>query len=174
MIHEIASEVYRLIREYGGLTHEQVAAAIGRKHQVVWRWEGNKQKLLPKREQEAALVEKAKLTRIAFGDIMCKVLTPFVGRRITMASSDQYVPSLPLLRAIELYSTHRDDLDSETRELIEDLIAQGRSLDVAAEQSCRAFEKLIVRLIEQARATKGSTTPDPGPTPTDPASLQGG
>ena len=100
MIHEIAGTVYRLIREYGLLTPEEVAEAIARQRQAVWRMESNKNERLLKRAQEEILVEKAKLTRPAFGEIMCEALTPFVGRRLMMAPSDHFIASQPLARAL--------------------------------------------------------------------------
>lgn len=152
MIHEIASKVYQLIRQHGGLSAEEVASAIGKQRQVVWRWEGNRQKLLPKRDQEAALVKKAQLTRLAFGEIMCQVLTPFVGRRFIMAPAEEYIPSLPLYRAARLYSRHRDQLDPDAQEMINEMLGHGRMLDAATERTCSSLEKQITRLIEQALA----------------------
>ncbi len=52
MIHKFKHLVYRRIREYGGLSREDVAKAIGKNRQVVWRWEEEGQ--MPSRERGAA------------------------------------------------------------------------------------------------------------------------
>ena len=155
MIHQISGTVYRLIREYGGLTPENVAAAIGRKRQTIWRLEKNQNQMLLKRSHEDILVEKAKLTRPAFGEIMCEALTPFVGRRILMAPSDHFIPSRPLSRALKLYSLHQDKLKPEVQQIIDEMLNEGRSIDAGAERTCRLFEKEIVRLINEAREARG-------------------
>ena len=160
MIHEIANEVYRQIREYGQLSHEQVGKAVGRSHDTIRRWEKSEQQGLPKRDQEEKLVKKAKLTRLAFGEIMCKVLTEFVGRRFVMIAPDQWVPSLPMTRTLELYSRHRERLSLEVQQAIEEMLCHGRSLDADAEQACRIYEKQCVRLIEQAIGDSDPSTPD--------------
>ena len=155
MLHEIAGTVYRLIREYGLLTPDEVAEALGRQRQAVWRMESNKNERLLKRAQEEILVEKAKLTRSAFGEIMCEALTPFVGQRIMMAPSDQFVPSQPLARALRLYSLHQHKLKPEVEQIIDEMLCEGRTIDVGAERTCRVFEKEIVRLINEAREARG-------------------
>ncbi len=73
MIHKVKRLVYRRIREYGGLSREAVAKAIGKNRQVVWRWEEEGQ--MPSREDEAILVELARLTPLAFAYIMSEVLS---------------------------------------------------------------------------------------------------
>ena len=165
MIHQIANTVYKAIREYGGLSREDVAVAVGRKAQVVRRWESDKQKLLPKREQEEILVKEAKVTRVVFVEIMCEVLTNFAGQRVTMAPSDQYYPSLPLSRASKLYSRERDRLTPEEQAIVVELLQNGRSLDAIVDQACTCTERQIVRTIKQALASRGhaKTTDPPRP-----------
>ncbi len=68
MIHKFKHLVYRRIRKYGGLSREDVAKALGKNRQVVWRWEETGQ--MPSPEDEAILVKAAKLTPLAFVQIM--------------------------------------------------------------------------------------------------------
>ena len=160
MIHDIAPDVYRAIREYGDLSPEELADALGLKRQVVHRWENAKQESLPKRAQEKILVDETKLTPLAFTEILCEVLTDFSGRQVTMAPSADYVPSLPLVRAVKQYSRHRDKLDPGTRGRIEEMLLLGRTADANAEQVCSFFAREILRLIEEALAAKGESPSD--------------
>ena len=148
MIHDITSEVYREIREYGDLTVKQVADAIGRRRQTVWRWESGQQ--VPTREQERILVEKAKLTIPAFGEIVARAMTKLTNRPFTMAPPADYVPSVPLARAFKQYSLHGTRIDPPTRERIEELLSLGRMADAQAEQACSYFAREALRLIEKA------------------------
>ncbi len=159
MIHQIASEVYRLIREYGGLSQEDVARAIDRQPQVVWRWEKKEQKQLPNREQETILVQEAQLTQKAFGEIMCLVLSKFLERRVTVAYPDDRLTSQWLFRAAKLYSHHRDHLSPEDQKMIEEMLCHGRSLDATAEQTCRIYEKIITSMVTRTLAAKGLSLP---------------
>ena len=155
MIRRIAAGVYRKIRESGGLSKGDVAKEVGLQRQTIWRWESKKEALLPKREQEEILVKAAKLTRLRFGEIMCEVLSEFLGRRVTMAPPADYIPSMPLARAARRYSLRRDLLDQEDQDAIEEMLAEARNLELAAEQICRAHAKRIERLIEKAEAAAG-------------------
>ena len=161
MIHRIASEVYREIREYGRLTAEEVAKDLGRDRQTVMRWESETNSQLPRPEQEKILIKKAKLTRVAFGQIMCKVLTGFVGRLFSIGPPEPYRPSQPLLGATEHYFKHRDDLSPEAQEDVEDLLSLGRSLDADTERACRLLAKQVVRRIEQDLARRSAATKSP-------------
>lgn len=87
MIYKIAHSVYKGIREHANLSIDEVAAAIDRKRQIVYRIEGGEQLLKP--DQEALLVKRANLSREAFVEIMCKVLSEFLGQRVMIAPSSQ-------------------------------------------------------------------------------------
>ncbi len=161
MLHQIAHHVYRLIREHGELTYEEIGVGIKRKWQVPWRWEEKKeekrQEHLPKRSHEAILVKMAKLTREAFGEIMCQVLTEFVGRQFTMGPPADYLPALPLARVGKLYSLHHNDLEPETRQIIDEMMCQARNVDTTAESTIRFLAREITRQIEQGLAAKGKS-----------------
>ncbi len=158
MLQEISGGVYQRIREYGGLSPEEVAELVGRRRQVVSRWESNKQ--MPKRDQEKILVEASKLSRLAFGEIICEVVGEFVGRPITIGASTEYVPSRVLLRAAGRYNKYRHDIPQDSRDAIEEMLAEGRSLDVGAERACRVLAKQIDREIDRYLAARKSQPPD--------------
>ena len=87
MIHQIAQDVYRWIREYGHLSRDEIAEAIGRKRQAIYRWEQGGQ--IPSPEQEQILVEKANCSKLIFAEIVCKKLSLLIGRRVMIAPEDQ-------------------------------------------------------------------------------------
>lgn len=153
MIRKVAHRVYRHIRQYGGLSREDVAHAIGRRRQVVWRWEEAGH--MPSLEQEAILVEKANLTPLAFVEIMCKVLSRFVEEaRVVILPGVNHLPRTSLIRASELYRANYSELDAGQRAAIEARLAQGRILDSVVEQTCGMFEKQIADEIEAVLEAK--------------------
>ena len=153
MIHKIAHLVYRNIRQYGGLSRDDVAKAIGRRRQVVWRWEEKGQ--MPSREHEEILVEAAKLTPLSFVEIMCKVLSLFLEEaRVVIAPGVHHMPRASLIRATELYRANYTKLDPDQRASIEARLSQGRILDSVVEQTCTMFEKQISDEIEAAIEAK--------------------
>ncbi len=158
MLHRIGARVVQRIREWGRLTPEEAGEAVGRSHDTIRRWENEKEGNLPRRELEEKLVEKVKLTREAFGEIMCRVLTEFVGRRFVMLPAGEWISSVPLFRARELFDREYHRLEPELRSMIGEMLDQARLLHAASEQTCRSYEKQIVYLIEQALANRKATT----------------
>ncbi len=153
MIRKIAHLIYRHIREYGDLSRDDVARAIGKQRQVVWRWEEKGQ--MPSREEEAILVEEAKLTPLAFVEIMCKVLSLVIEEaRVVIAPGVDYSPRAPLIRASERYRANYNELDDDQRAAIEARLSQGRILDSVVEQTCSIFEKQIADEIEAVLEAK--------------------
>ncbi len=157
MLHQIANDVCREIREYGDLSYQDVGDEIDTEWQVPWRWEKEQRQNLLKRDQEAKLVKAAKLTRPAFGEIMCRVLTKFVGRRFFMGPEEPYKPSWPMMEASEIYKIHHDELDREVQKMIDDLFSQGRSFDAQNEQASMGISRVIVYLIQEGLAKKGKS-----------------
>ena len=153
MIHKIAHLVYRNIRQYGGLSRDDVAKAIGRRRQVVWRWEEKGQ--MPSRQHEEILVREAKLTPLSFVEIMCKVLSLFLEEaRVVIAPGVHHMPRASLIRATDLYHANYTKLDPDQRASIEARLSQGRLLDSVVEQTCTMFEKQISDEIEAAVKAK--------------------
>ena len=148
MIYEIAKHVYKAVRERGGVTVDELAAAVGRKRQTIYRAEGGQQLLSP--EQEQILNKKANLSQDAFGEIMCKELTKLLGRRVRISPEGEFLPATPLMRAADLYSLYRRQLDRGAREKIEAKLHQGRMLEAVADQTCCLFEREIRELVEDA------------------------
>ncbi len=115
---------------------------------------------MPTRAQEAILVEKARLTRLAFVEIMCKVLSRFIGRPVVIAAEGSYAPATPLVRAEALLYRHRDELDPETHARLEKKLSIARKLAVDADRLCVAFEREIKEVIVAALAGRGETLAD--------------
>ncbi len=162
MLHQIANHVYRLIRERSKLSYQDIGEEIGTKWQVPWRWETKQNEYLPKRTYEAKLVKLAKLTLDEFGEIMCEVLTEFVGRRFTMGQPVDYLPTVPLARCDKLYRLHRDKLGPEVQDVIDELMCEARGLDAQAESIIRVLAKEVTRLIEEGLAAKGRSLSSSG------------
>ncbi len=150
MLRTLTRQIYRRIREHGGLSRDDVARAIGRTYQAVWRWEETGQ--MPTREQEAKLARAANLTPEAFVQIMCEVLSEMVEdlRVITVPSGDGHSPRGPLARATALFRGSYLQLDDGARAAVEEMLGHGRLLDALVERTCGLFEIVIARRIAAA------------------------
>ncbi len=157
MLYQIANAVVRLIREYGGLTEKELAAAMGKRQSrnLIWRWEHESH--LPSPKQEAILVKEAHLTRVAFVEIMCKVLSNFLGLPVMIAAEGQNAWASPLTRTADLYDAYRDKLDPEVQTRIEEALREARKLAAQADRRCIAFEQEIKDVIVKALAVRGET-----------------
>ena len=148
MIFQIAKHVYKAVRKAGGLTVDDVAVAIKRQKQTVYRAEAGLQLLTP--EQERILHQKANVSTEAFGEMLCAAATEVLGRRVRLSATRTYLPTMPLARAAALYSTHHERLDRPAREKIEAKLRHGRMLDAVADAMSSHLEKEIRDLIEDA------------------------
>ncbi len=154
MIYEIFHDVCHRIRNYAGLSKEDVAAAVGLQGQAVWRWENKDQKPLPNRKQLAILVKLANLSRFAFVQIMCEVLSDFLKRDVSISPEGQFMPAPPLSRATKAYAAEKEGLDPASQQLIEIKLHQARSLEALVEQVVHQIAIEVERLIEQHREAR--------------------
>ncbi len=150
MLRTLKRQICRRIREHGHLSRKDVAHAIGRSPQAVWRWEETDQ--MPSREQEAQLARAANLTPEAFIEIMCELLSTQVEklRVITVPRGDGYSPRGPLARATALFRASYLELDDGARAAVEEMLGHGRLLDALVERTCGLFEIVIARRIAAA------------------------
>ncbi len=154
MIYKIFHNVCRRIREHAGLKREKVARAVGLQAQAVWRWETENQNPLPSREQEAILVELAKLSRHAFVQIMCDELSDFLDQAVIIAPDGQFLPAPPLSRATKEFAAEKQELDPELQRIIETKLYLARSLEALVEQVVHHIAQEVERLIEEHRAAR--------------------
>ncbi len=150
MLRTLTGSIYRRIRQHGGLSRDDVARAIGRTYQAVWRWEETGQ--MPTPEQEAKLVEAANLTPEAFVQIMCDVLSDLVEdlRVIIVPAGECQSPRGPVARATALFRASYLQLDAGERTAVEEMLRHCRLLDALVEQTCSLFEIAIARRIAAA------------------------
>ncbi len=149
MLRTIFRRVLKRIRLYGDLSKVDVARAIGRSHQVVWRWEETGQ--MPSREQEAILFKEAGITSRALLEILCEVLSDlFEDWAVVVVPKGQCGLRGPLVRAIEQYHAVAGELGASERNEIEEKLQQGRVLDAVTEQILSSVEKDVVLRIETA------------------------
>ena len=148
MISKIAQVVYSAIRKQAGLSIDDVALAIGKKRQIVYRIEGGTQLL--NAEQETALLERANLSKEAQVEIMCKALTAYLGRPVMIAPKSRFRPSSPLMRADDLYLRHIHKLEPAMRDRIDAILQTGRQVDAAADRAASQFEMEVRWLLREA------------------------
>ncbi len=152
MIYEIFHNVCRRIREHADLSRKIVAKAMGLQSQAIWRWETKDQNPLPSREQEAILVELAKLSQLAFVQIMCDELSEFLGRAVIIAPEGQFLPGPPLSRARKEYAASQQEIDPELQQTIEGKLYLARSLEALVEQAVHQIAQEVEQLVEEHRA----------------------
>ena len=151
MIHELIRDVTLWIVQQGDLSPKEVADAVGKKRQIVSRWKSGQQ--LPTPSEVEDLIAKAHCSPLAFAELMCKKLSEQTGRRVMIAPEDQvrYIPTQPLARAAQLYQENYHSLSPEQRELIEDKLRQGRTVDASIEHMLSTIERDVKREVALAK-----------------------
>ena len=156
-IEELTGDIYRWIRESGHLSQDEIAEAIGKKRQAISRWENEGQ--MPTPEEEKILVEKARCTKLTFVEIMCRVLSNLLGRRVMIAPEGQvhYLPTAPRVRAANTYAIYYTRLPSEMKREIDEKLLHGKTLEATTEQMvaliARDVENTIAKAIGQPIST---------------------
>ncbi len=149
MIHKLMPDLLKEIRKYGDLNPTQAGEAMGRERQIVNRIENGQQ--LPTPEQEKGLFKKVGLSRYVFVEILCKVLTRFLGRPVIIAPRGRpFLATSSLVRTADYFSRHEVKLPAELRAKIREKLALARRVDAASDQLCDQYEKEIRELIEDA------------------------
>ncbi len=147
MITRFTRKVYRRIRTHGKLSKEEAATAIGRDRQIIYRIEGKENQLLTP-EQEDRLVKKANLSKEAFVEIMCIVLSKFLGRPVIIAPKGRYMPSSPLARAAALYSFYEERLPPALKVRVRSKLNACQMLETAADEVANQCEMDVLELID--------------------------
>ncbi len=142
-------KVYEGIRKHGDLSIDGAAAAIGKGRQIVYRIEGKERQLLTA-DQEERLVRKANLSKEAFVEIMCRVLSKFLGRPVVISPRDRYLPCSPLARAAAVFRVFEDQLEPQLRHRITTKLNNGRMLEAAVDEAASLCEMEVMELIEGA------------------------
>ncbi len=155
MLYLIKREVYLAIREYGQLKPGEASAAMKREHQLSSRLEGGDQ--MPTPEQEALLVEKVGLSKSVFVELMCRVLSTFLGdgRRVMIVPRGQHLPISPIIRAGDLYDRYQEKLSYKQCKRIERLLNHGRRTDVSADHTADIVEDEVRLIIKDALEARG-------------------
>ncbi len=158
MIYQIYAEVFREIRVSSDLGVNELAGGLGRKRQTVTRIEGGKQ--IASLEQEAILVEKANLSRKRFVEIMCKVLSKFLGMRVMIVPELRYMPTSILEVGARLFNRHQEKIDLKVQQRIKAKLLQARSLEATTDLAVEMHGQEILGMIEEALAARGEKLTD--------------
>ncbi len=159
MFHIIAPLGYQEMREEAGLSKTDLAKAMGTSRQSISNLENGKRELLLRRSDEEKLVELTETTAESFGGILCKVSSKAFRRSFTMGPWKEFVPTLVLGLAIDLFRCHHQKLAPEKYLLVEALLREARSHHADAERMCRLLAEAVIQVINDARRAKGETVP---------------
>ncbi len=147
MLTKLTRKIYQGIRKHGKLSPPEAAAAIGRDRQIVYRIEGEENQLLTS-DQEERLVRRANLSKRAFVEIMCKVLSKFLGQAVIIAPQGRYFPSSPLARAGSLFNFYEARLPLELAARIRNKLNSCVLMETGADQMASICELEVHQLIE--------------------------
>ncbi len=159
MFHIIAPPVYKDLREQSGKSKTELAKEMGTKRQSISNLESGKRELLLRRSDEEKLIELTETTDEIFGASLCKVSTQVFRRSFTMGPWKEFVPTLVVGLAIDLFDRHHPKLNREKYLLVEAMVREARSLNAASERQCRLFAEAAIQTINDARRAKGETVP---------------
>ena len=86
MFYKLQTELYRLLRKSAGLTQIELAVASGLSRRNLQRIEtGDK---VPTQEEDEAIQMATDATQVTVAELICKVLTDHLGRRVTIVADE--------------------------------------------------------------------------------------
>ncbi len=148
MFYEIFGDVYRWVRESGGLTQNELGSALNGERKMIGRWE--KGLVMPRREHERVLFQKARCTRERFGELVCKALSGYLGKSVTISAADslRYRPTTPLAGAEELLAENHDKIPRRLRICLQRRIQRARTLSYAIAQETLEIREEIEAFLD--------------------------
>ncbi len=104
MFYKLQTELYRLLRKAAGLTQIELAVASGLSRRNLQRIEiGDK---VPTPEEDEAIQMATDATQITVAELICKVLSEIIGRRVTIVAEEiDYQATTPEAELNELLAT---------------------------------------------------------------------
>ncbi len=155
-------DTYAGMREYAKLSEEDLAGRIGKSWQTITRLETNNRKTTINRELEQQIVEATGVTNAIFAHILAEKASERLGVQLVVLPPDVLVPSIDLMKAIQMFSAHGYKLEDKERESIKDMLDDMRCHYGQTERLCKSVAKDIIRQINNARLKLGEDpTKDP-------------
>ncbi len=160
MFHIIAPPAYQEMREQSGKSKTELAEKMGTSRQKISNLEHGKRELLLSRSDEEKFVEATGTTPDIFGGILCKVSSEAFRRSFIMGPWKEFVPTLVVALAIDLFRRHYQKLSQEKYLLVEAMVREARTIDAASERQCRLFAEAAIQAINEVRRARGETIPE--------------
>ncbi len=160
MFHIIAPPGYQEMREQSGKSKTELAKEMGTSRQKISNLENGKRELLLSRSDEEKLVEATGTTPELFGGIICKVSSDAFRRSFIMGPWKEFVPTLVIGLAIDLFRRHYQKLSRKKYLLVEALVREARSINADSERQCRLLAEAAIQAINDVRRAKGETIPE--------------
>lgn len=160
MFQKFMGQTIAAMRRYADLSETELGERIGKSAQTIKRLEKNDRETVIKRELEERIVEVTGVTKPIFAEMLAETAGKYLGVRLVVLPQDAPVPSIDVLKAIRLFSSHSYKLDQEERDSIEGLLDDLRCHTAEAERLSKTVAKDVIRRINNARIRLGEDPSD--------------
>lgn len=134
MFNTLYAKVCKQLRQRTGLTQEELGDEIGVCRSTVHKVEKARTRLSP--DQEHKLFELALSTKEEFGEMLCKILSEMLGKRVEIDDDqDGYRPTTALAMAGTLLREHGASLPADKRRRLNRRITTTKLLSVTYEEN---------------------------------------
>ncbi len=147
-------------RSHAGIDQEELAGRVGKDWQAIDRLEKGDRKTHLKDELVAAIIRATGVTHPVIAQCLAEAATECVGVRLVVLPPDVLVPSIDVLKAVRMFSSHGHKLDKKERESIDTVLDELRDHSAASERLDKRVAKDIIRRIENARIKLGEKPSD--------------
>ncbi len=151
MILDFMGEIIKGMREYAGLSVDELATAIGVASRTLQRLEANNRKTAVKREMLDDIVAATQVTKPVFAEILATAASHGLGVRLAVKPEGSVVSACGIPKVFRLYADYGYTLPEPERESVERLLATLRSHTAQAENTALEIATDITRRIEDAR-----------------------
>lgn len=140
------------MREYAGLSVDELADAIGIGKRTVQRLEASHSKTVIKHEVFEKIVKATQMTKPIFAQILATAAGPDLGVRFIVKSADSVEPSFDATRVFRLFADYGYQLSEQERQRVEILLADLRCLTAQADRTAKVIADDVTQRINDARA----------------------
>lgn len=160
MITEFMGDTIAAMREYAGLSVDDLATSIGIGVRTLQRIEANDRKTVVKHDVLEKIVDATGVTKRIFAEILATTAGPRLDVRLAVMPPDALVPSSEATKVFRLFADHSYKLSEQERESIEDLLDNLRGHTIQADRTSKAFARDITRRINAVRKERGEDLSD--------------
>ena len=151
MVLDFLGEIITAMRQYAGLSVDELAREIGVGPRSLQRLEANDRKTVVKHEVLDNIVAATQVTKPVFAEILATAASQYLEVRLAARPSGSLAPTTGGLKVFRLYADYGYTLPEPERERVEKLLEMLRCHAAQAESTASVIAADVTMRIEDAR-----------------------